>query len=261
MKLAVYVNTLHDVSRLIGIISKINKIELAAIRQHEVELGISPLRGSPDMALVIGGDGTLLRFIHDYPDMDLPIIHIGAGRVNFLSDVLLDEAASALENVASGNYIIEERKALSADLGGGKSCFALNEVVMRNVNMGRLLTVTVLEDNLEILRGRMDGIIVSTSTGSTAYSFAAGGPLLDPRVDAKLIIPLAPFSIGVYKVIHPFDSMIRIVSTEKAYILCDGENFGEAVEAAIKPWHRKIRIVRTRAFNLYERMQRRLSMF
>ncbi|GGP21908.1 inorganic polyphosphate/ATP-NAD kinase [Thermocladium modestius] len=261
MKMAVYVNALSDASALVMDAVKLNEIEAFALRRREEEMGLPQLIGAPDMALVVGGDGTLLQFIHDYPDLDVPIIHVGAGRVNFLSDVYLKDIKNELINIISGNYFIEERRALSADVGGGRSCFALNEVVMRNVNMGRLVTVTVMEDGDELLRGRMDGIIVATPTGSTAYSFAAGGPVLDQRVNAKLIIPLVPFSVGSYKIVHPFDQPIMVASTEKAFILCDGENFGEVAEAVIKPWQRTIKMVRTRRFNLYERMQQRLSMF
>ncbi len=261
MKVAVYVNALSDASVLIMDAVKLNGVEAFALRRREEEMGLPPITGVPDMALIVGGDGTLLRFIHDYPDLDVPIIHIGAGRVNFLSDVYLNDIKKELVNVINGNYFLEERRALSADVGGGRTCFALNEVLMRNVNMGRLVTVTVMEDGDELLRGRMDGIIVATPTGSTAYSFAAGGPVLDQRVNAKLIIPLVPFSVGSYKIVHPFDQPIVVTSTEKAFILCDGENFGEVAEAVIKPWRRTIKMVRTRRFNLYERMQQRLSMF
>jgi NAD+ kinase len=209
--------------------------------------------------MVLGGDGTVLRFIHEIGDsVDIPILHIGTGRVNYLSDASAREVSQVLDNIVKGNYRIEERltlKAVSADF----ECMALNEVLVKGVDPGHLVTVTVVEDGgEELMRARMDGVIIATPTGSTAYALAAGGPVVDNRLSVKLIVPLAPFSRALVPIVHPFDISVKVMTSEVTHILCDGIVAQRGAEVRILPGDKKIRFIRTRQYRMYDKLLRRL---
>ena len=216
------------------------------------------ISGEPDVVVVIGGDGSLLRFIHEYPEyISKPIIHVGAGRVNFLSEILVTEGPHALGNVFKGEYDIDERLMLGIYFGG-KSFYALNEVVVKGTDPGRMMSVTVSEGDVELMSGRVDGVVVSTPTGSTAYNLALGGPVVDYRVKSKVITPIAPFSRTLIPIVHPYESPITISSTEDFYVICDGFIKGKAKTITVGPWEGRVRLVRLRRVNMYERLRTRL---
>ena len=237
-------------------------VEVYAVRDSEVKnIGVSKWDGSRsvDVAMVLGGDGTVLRFIHEIGDsVDIPILHIGTGRVNYLSDASAREVSQVLDNIVKGNYRIEERltlKAVSADF----ECMALNEVLVKGVDPGHLVTVTVVEDGgEELMRARMDGVIIATPTGSTAYALAAGGPVVDNRLSVKLIVPLAPFSRALVPIVHPFDISVKVMTSEVTHILCDGIVAQRGAEVRILPGDKKIRFIRTRQYRMYDKLLRRL---
>ncbi|KUO83482.1 MAG: hypothetical protein AT709_03035 [Caldivirga sp. MG_3] len=212
-----------------------------------------------DMVMVFGGDGSLLKFIHTYPELiGKPILHVGAGRINFLSEVLVTEDPAKLLRVFNGEYYIDERDLLSASFNGS-SCFALNEVVVRSIDPGRMVTLSIVEESgEEIMSGRMDGLIVATPTGSTAYSLALGGPVVDYRVKSKLIVPMAPFSRTLVPIVHPYDVKVKIVSMDAVHVICDGFIKGKATNMLVGPWLGKVRLVRIRRVAMYEKLRTRL---
>ncbi len=259
-----YVGKYEDYALAKLIVNKLSNggIEVLAARELEVKnMGISKWDGSTDidMAMVIGGDGTVLKFIHEIGNIvNMPILHIGTGRVNYLSDVSARELPQVLDKIVKGEYTVEERitlKAVSADF----ECMALNEVLVKGVDPGRLINVTVVEDSgEEIMRARMDGVIIATPTGSTAYALAAGGPVIDNRLIAKLIVPLAPFSRALVSIVHPFDTPIKVLTSEVAHILCDGTIAQRGAEIRIMPSDKRVKFVRTRQYRMYDRLLRRL---
>ncbi len=211
---------------------------------------------------MIGGDGTVLRFLHEIINStDIPIFHVGTGRVNYLSDVSARELPQVLDKIVKGEYTIEERltlKAIAVDF----ECTALNEVLVKGVDPGHLINVTIVENSgEELIRARMDGVIIATPTGSTAYALAAGGgPAVDIRLAVKLIVPpLAPFSRALVPIIHPYEIPIKVLTSEVAHILCDGivAQRGGA-EIRITPGDRRVRFIRTRQYRMYDRLFRRL---
>lgn len=248
---------------IINRLSSNGGVETIAARDVEVKnLGIPKWDGSQDvdMAMVIGGDGTVLRFIHEIANsINTPILHIGTGRVNYLSDVSARELPQVLDKIVKGEYTIEERLTLKA-IATDFECTALNEVLVKGVDPGHLINVTIVEDGgEEIMRARMDGVIIATPTGSTAYALAAGGPAVDSRLAVKLIVPLAPFSRALVPIVHPYEVPVKVLTSEVAHILCDGivAQRGGA-EIRIVPSDRKVRFVRTRQYRMYDRLFRRL---
>ncbi|WP_054842017.1 NAD(+)/NADH kinase [Vulcanisaeta distributa] len=269
MRILIYIGKYEDYALAKLIINRLssNGVEVVAARDVEVKnLGIPKWDGSQDvdMAMVIGGDGTVLRFIHEITNSisTPPILHIGTGRVNYLSDVSARELPpQVLDKIVKGEYTIEERLTLKA-VATDFECTALNEVLVKGVDPGHLINVTIVEDGgEEVMRARMDGVIIATPTGSTAYALAAGGgPAVDSRLAVKLIVPLAPFSRAlVPPIVHPYEVPIKVLTSEVAHILCDGivAQRGGA-EIRITPGDRKVRFIRTRQYRMYDRLFRRL---
>ncbi|MGC9153501.1 MAG: NAD(+)/NADH kinase [Vulcanisaeta sp.] len=264
MRIVMYVGKYEDYALAKLIVNRLsgNGVEVLAARDVEVRnLNLPKWDGSQnvDVAMVLGGDGTVLRFIHEMTDsINIPILHIGTGRVNYLSDASAREIPLVLDKVVKGEYQIEERltlKAVSTDF----ECTALNEVLVKGVDPGHLISVTVIEENgEEILRARMDGIIIATPTGSTAYALAAGGPVVDSRLAVKLLVPLAPFSRALVPIVHPYEIPIKVMTSEIAHILCDGIVAQRGAEIRIMPGSKKVRFIRTKQYKMYERLLRRL---
>jgi NAD+ kinase len=264
MRILMYIGKYEDYALAKLIVNKLSGdgIEFYAARDVDSKnLGLPKWDGSQgiDIAMVLGGDGTVLNFIHELENLaSIPIFHIGTGRVNYLSDVSARDIPQALDKIAKGEYNIEERITLKA-ISTNFECTALNEVLIKGIDPGRLITVTVVEDDSEeIMRARMDGVIIATPTGSTAYALAAGGPAVDNRLGVKLIVPLAPFSRAIVPIIHPFDVPIKVIASDVAYVLCDGIVVQRGVEVRVMPGDRRIKFVRTRQYKMYERLFRRL---
>ena len=264
MRILIYIGKYEDYALAKLVINRLSGggVSVVAARDVEVKnLGIPKWDESQgvDMAMVMGGDGTVLRFIHEVGNsLNVPIFHVGTGRVNYLSDVNARELPQALDSIMKGEYTIEERLTLKA-VATDFECMALNEVLVKGVDPGHLINVTVVEDSgEEIMRARMDGVIVATPTGSTAYALAAGGPVVDERLAVKLIVPLAPFSRALVPIVHPFDVPIKVLTSEVAHILCDGIVAQRGAEIRIVPGDRKVRFVRTHQYRMYDRLFRRL---
>jgi NAD+ kinase len=264
MKLLLYVGKYEDYALAKLIVNRLSSsgVEVYAARDSEARnLGIPRWDSSQavDAAMVIGGDGTVLRFIHEIDEsLKIPILHIGTGRVNYLSDAGTRDLPQVLDSIIKGNYWIEERLTLKA-VTAGFECMALNEVLVKGVDPGHLVSVTVIEeDGEEIMRARMDGVIVATPTGSTAYALAAGGPAVDNRLAAKLIVPLVPFSRAIVPIVHPFDIPIKVMTSEVAHILCDGIVAQRGAEIRIMPGDKKVMFIRTRQYRMYDKLLRRL---
>ncbi len=264
MKIAIYVGKREDVelARLIARELRNRGVEAFAIRREDADsLGIPLLYndGVPDAIIITGGDGTIFRFLHERFDLiDTPILHVGTGRLNFFADATANEALRVIDKLVKGEYFIDERITLEAEFEGLK-CVVLNEVLVKSPSHGRLVRFTVIDGSGEpLLDGRMDGVIIATPTGSTAYALSAGGPVLDLRLKAKVIVPLAPFSRLAIPVVHPYEIPLKVTCERKAFIVCDGIFDAISDEVFIRPCERRVKFIRTKRYSLYERLPQRL---
>ncbi len=152
-----------------------------------------------DMAFSIGGDGTFLRTAAKVGVLGIPILGINAGRLGFLADVPLDEAAAILpEMLTRGSYRIENRALLGLTIPDSRlpyQSFALNEVAVLKRAGSSMISVTVYIDGELLNTYDADGLAIATPTGSTAYAMSAGGPILEPRSNCFVIVPIAPHSL------------------------------------------------------------------
>lgn len=143
----------------------------------------------------MGGDGTILRLLQKYQKFDIPIIGINVGHLGFMADIPSSDIYPSLNDLLEGAYEIENRIVLNADLQGNKGC-AVNDVVIHRASNPNLVELAIKVDGGHINTFEADGIIIATPNGSTAYSLAAGGPILVPRLDALVLTPICPHTIS-----------------------------------------------------------------
>lgn len=187
-----------------------------------------------DSLITIGGDGTVLYTLQKLSDT--PILGINMGRRGFLAEVNPDESMEAVEKLKEGKLKISEKKKLTVEISGEKLADALNEGVIRSQEPSRTLSFRVLVDGEEAERTEGDGLIVSTPTGSTAYALAAGGSIVDPRVDANIAVPLSTHRPKGMPLIYPMSSIFEVELTKsngKADITVDGQVTQEARKGEI----------------------------
>jgi len=168
-----------------------------------------------DLAIVIGGDGTMLAAARDLVRHRVPLVGINQGRVGFMTDIGHDDMQRAIGAILDGNYSIEERSLLDAEIRrDGKSALrtiALNEAVIGKGSQGRLIEFDLALDGEFVYTLRADGIIVATPTGSTAYALSAQGPILHPAVPALTLVPLNPHTLSARPVSVSDRSAIEIL--------------------------------------------------
>ncbi len=154
-----------------------------------------------DMALSIGGDGTLLGIVRRLYERDIPVCGINIGTLGFLADIELQEIESKLEKILEGQYYLEERMMIAGFVKapGQAERFlghAINDVVVNKGGGARMLHLGLSVDHCGVMDYKADGIIVSTATGSTAYSLSAGGPIINPKIKVLVLTPICPHTFN-----------------------------------------------------------------
>ena len=194
-----------------------------------------------DVVVVLGGDGTFLgvsRLVHNY---NIPIVGINLGALGFLAEFTPAEVYQIMEKVLAGDYEVEEREMISATIykNGTRvdDYVVLNDLVINNGPVSRIVDLAIYIDDLRVTTLKADGIILSTPTGSTAYSLSAGGPILYPTLPVILITPICPHLLTNRPLVVPSESKITIkvlTDTQNTYLTADGQigtviNIGDEV--------------------------------
>jgi NAD+ kinase len=222
--------------------------------QGEPEVPREELPAKTDMIILLGGDGTLLAAARMMGDSTVPILPVNLGGLGFLTSVTLEELYSVLEEVLAGNHRISERVLLEAQvLRGGQVIEqqrALNDAVLNKAALARIIDLELLIDGGYVCSYKADGLIVSTPTGSTAYSLAAGGPIVYPVLDAFVITPICPHSLTNRPLVVPDTMRIEIdfhCGDESIFLTLDGQvgiELKEGDRVAIRKAPTKLRVVR-----------------
>lgn len=144
----------------------------------------------------MGGDGTILRLAHKYYHLDAPILGINLGHLGFMADVPISDIYPSLQDLINGAYKIHERLAIHGESPHKQSCYAVNDIVIHRGKNPSLVEIAIHVDGLYVNTFEADGIIISTPNGSTAYSLAAGGPILSPDLEAIVITPISAHTIS-----------------------------------------------------------------
>ncbi|KGK98931.1 inorganic polyphosphate kinase [Methanococcoides methylutens] len=248
-----------------------SKVEIAIspktaepLNLHDVEITpVEKMRGKGvELLISVGGDGTVLRNIARMED-PLPILGINMGTLGFLVDVNPSEAIETIEKVLKG-FKYSERSRLSVNLNGEKIPPATNEVVLTTARPAKILTFRITIDDRKVEDIRADGVVIATPTGSTAYAMSAGGPIIDPNVNATLIVPLAPFKLSSRPWVVPAESLIKvemIIPEKEAALVVDGQythNIQENDVVTLTMSNFPARFVETSASGFYERVESKL---
>lgn len=215
-----------------------------------------------DMAIVLGGDGTLLRAQAKMKD-ETPIFGINMGTVGFLTEIESKDTFEALEYVLSGNYYKEKRSKLVVS-HENHHYSAMNEVVIMTEKPAKMLHFQIKVDGEIIEEVRADGLIISTPSGSTAYAMSAGGPIVDPKVDGFIIIPICPYKLGARPFIVSDNSEITVKLLKKgksAVFVMDGQRNEEAEyeeEIKFKKSDKNVYMIRTSTKYFYKKVKEKL---
>lgn len=220
----------------------------AFLRQHArqvwIEQGTASLLGSngeypvvsyetigsrADLAVVLGGDGTLLNAARRLADSRVPLVGVNEGRLGFLTDIAREKACEGMQALLAGAYVEEQRTMLDTEIcRAGERVFhtlALNDVVVNKGDLGRMIEFSLSIDGEFVYTLRSDGMIVSTPTGSTAYALSSNGPILHPNVAGIALVPLCPHSLTARPITLPDTALIEmtLLPPHDARIHFDGQ--------------------------------------
>lgn len=180
-----------------------------------------------DVVIAIGGDGTMLRAAHGAVKADIPIMGINTGKIGFMTSMEPDQT-DLLDMLIYGSCVVESRMLIDVSVQRGGECvfndFALNDAVVSHGSISKILDIALYNSDEYIASYRADGIIFSTPTGSTAYSLSAGGPVVDPAVEAVLVTPVCSHSIASRSIVFRAESILQasVASMAEAYVTVDG---------------------------------------
>jgi NAD+ kinase len=184
-----------------------------------------------ELAIVIGGDGTLLNVARRLAGAKVLLVGVNMGRLGFLTDIAADEMLAQVERILAGEYEIEERFMLTAEImRNGRiihRASALNDVIIGKGELARMIELEVYQDGEFVHSMRGDGMIVATPTGSTAYALSAGGPILFPGIPVMVLVPICPHTLSNRPIVIGSDSVVEITVTaigdQQVAVTLDGQ--------------------------------------
>jgi NAD+ kinase len=220
-----------------------------------------------DLAIVLGGDGTLLSVARRLRP-GTPILGVNLGGLGFLTEVGRDELYPALASVLAGRYALEARALVDIELeraaGERASYRFLNDAVIAKSALSRIIQLTVHVDGRLVASYRADGLIVSTPTGSTAYNLSAGGPILHPSLPVTVLTPICPHTFSMRPLVVPGDSRIDVTletQREEVYLTLDGQEgtplaFGDTVR--VRSTSARVQLIKVSGRTFYDGIRDKL---
>jgi NAD+ kinase len=193
---------------LISLLAK-GGVDLCAPPEASKTLGVETYgpKCLPELIITLGGDGTILRVLHEHPELNCPILGVNLGHLGFMAEVPRVEIEHAVQALLDKNYQIEKRLVIDVDHG---RTFAVNDVVIHRSPNPALVEVSVWVDSAWVNSFLADGLILSTPSGSTAYNLAAGGPIVVPEIDAVILTPICPHTISNRPILLPAHKTIEV---------------------------------------------------
>jgi NAD+ kinase len=212
---------------------------LEQLRAHLTKAGVTLLAGeqvdSADLVMAIGGDGTMIYASRLTRESGTPILGINRGRLGFLADVTPEEMLTSVDHVLQGNYTTDSRLLLKACLlrssGDQEVAFALNDVVLQRRETGRMVDFETRIAGQYVNTHSGDGLVVATPTGSTAYALSCGGPIIEPQLDAIVVVPICPHTLTDRPIVIAADQAVEVSLLQRddtlAEITVDGFSVGD----------------------------------
>lgn len=231
----------HVAELMAVLVGHLTKAGIAVICSDQMRLdlpvqrvGNAELGAGSDLMIAIGGDGTMLYAGNLARDSGVPLLGINRGRLGFLADVSPDEMLASVDHILDGEYSRESRLLLQACLSraGHETLVAIafNDVVLQRRETGRMVDIVATIDDTYVNTHSGDGLIVATATGSTAYALSCGGPIIDPQLDAVVMVPICPHTLTDRPIVVPSSKTIGIRVLERedtqAEVVIDGKSIG-----------------------------------
>jgi len=249
-------------------------VEVLAANEMALDLPVSRMEESSladaaDIIVAIGGDGTMLYAGSLARDKGVPILGINRGRLGFLADVTPDEMITSVDQVLEGNYTLESRLLLDAKLqtatGTIITATGFNDVVLQRHGTGRMVDFEATIGGQFVNTHSGDGLVVATPTGSTAYALSCGGPIIEPQLDAVVVVPICPHTLADRPLVIAADQAIEIRLLERpdtqAEVAVDGHAIG-AIRPddtlTINPSDNRIRLLHPPGYDFYEILRSKL---
>ena len=221
------VTSVHDlICILTKHFSKVSLDQSTSTFASGLDVSYSDFSSSADLIVVMGGDGTLLGAARRYHKYDLPILGINMGSVGFLTEVTVANFEEAIVSILKGEYKIEERSLIKATFDN-KEIQAVNEIVIHSGSYTQLMRYKLDINNKIVYEKRSDGLIISTTTGSTAYALSAGGPIIHPNLDVWTVLPMLSQSLSSRPFVISSDELLSVNilegSSKQGKICADGQ--------------------------------------
>ena len=220
-----------------------------------------------DLAVVVGGDGTMLGIARELARHNLPLVGINQGRLGFITDVPLAHYRETLESMVAGDYEEEHRTMIEGGVWrDGHKIFdglSLNEVVVSRGATASMVELRIHIGEEFVANMRADGLIIASPTGSTAYALSAGGPILHPGISGWLMVPIAPHALSNRPIVLPDDSEVRIeiVAGRDASVNFDHQSLASLLHGdriCVRRSEHRVRVLHPRGWNFYATLRRKL---
>lgn len=252
-----------------------DSMHLIAVDEHFANvdvLGGTVQRSDLELAIVLGGDGTILRATELVRGCEAPVLGINMGHVGFLAEIDRDDMDHAVRRVIDRDYEVEERLALSVHVEGPDGgvlyeTFALNETTVEKASRERMIEIILEIDGQPLSSFGCDGMVVSTPTGSTAYNFSAGGPVIWPSVEAIAVVPLSAHALFAKPLVVSPDAVVAIEMVQESFgggiLWCDGRRSHELPPGArvvVRRSPRTVRLARLHPTDFTNRLVRKFQL-
>ena len=249
------------------------KEPLQILKKHLAKVGATVISADDiaqaDLAIAIGGDGTMLYASRLTRETGTPILGINRGRLGFLADVTPDEMLKSVDHVLEGNYTTDSRLVLKARLRGADGdeqiAYALNDVVLQRRETGRMVDFETRVGDQYVNTHSGDGLIVATPTGSTAYALSCGGPIIEPQLDAVVIVPVCPHTLTDRPIVISANHAVEVSLLErddtKAEITVDGFSMGSinpSDKLLISAANKRVTLLHPPGYDFYEILRSKL---
>jgi len=238
--------------------------------RHVTHVDEAELADDIDVLLAVGGDGNLLRAARRVAGQNVPLLGINLGRLGFLTDISPEHMLEAIDAILGGDYLAEERQMLEGQILSerqpSEAMFALNDIVLQKGDSPHMLDLVTTVDDSYVTTHGGDGLIVATTTGSTAYALSCGGPIIQPNVDALVMVPICPHTLSDRPLVLQSSCTIEIRnesgSGNPAQIAYDGEELARLDEdetLRIRAARETVTLLHPTDYNYYELLRSKLN--
>lgn len=220
-----------------------------------------------DLAIVVGGDGSLITAARAMAPYDIPLAGVNLGRLGFLVDISPQEMNTVITAIIHGNYIEDKRFLLEAEIGKDNRLLAFNDVVLHKWNSARMVEFETRVNDKFVDSQRSDGIIVATPTGSTAYALSGGGPLLEPGLNAIALVPICPHHLSNRPIVVHGSSEITLQAcgrskNQEVRVTCDGQDsvpLKEGEQLVVRKHPNMVRLVHPKDHDHFDLLRAKLG--